>query len=139
MRARVLYLLTLTGRNVRQVRRLIRALFHVDHYFLIHIDRVLQKNLCLLLYVLSLSIFNKSNDILLLCVKSVEYLWRELSPLASEFANIRFTEWRLAAFWGSSSLLSVILRAIRDALSDAFSDWHWTHLINLSESDYPIR
>jgi len=37
---RVVYLLTLNGRAVRQVRRLIKALFHRDHYFYIHVDAV---------------------------------------------------------------------------------------------------
>lgn len=37
---RIVFLLTLNGRAVRQVYRLIKALFHRDHYFFIHIDSV---------------------------------------------------------------------------------------------------
>lgn len=37
---RVVFLLTLNGRAVRQVYRLIKALFHRDHYFFIHVDSV---------------------------------------------------------------------------------------------------
>lgn len=37
---RIVFLLTLNGRAVRQVYRLIKALFHRDHYFLIHVDAV---------------------------------------------------------------------------------------------------
>ncbi|RZF37230.1 hypothetical protein LSTR_LSTR015486 [Laodelphax striatellus] len=37
---RIVYLLTLNGRAVRQVRRLIRALYHPDHFFYIHVDAV---------------------------------------------------------------------------------------------------
>lgn len=39
-RARVAFLLTLNGRAVRQVRMLIRVLFHSDHFFYIHVDAV---------------------------------------------------------------------------------------------------
>jgi len=39
---RIVFLLTLNGRAVRQVYRLIKALFHRDHYFFIHIDAVRQ-------------------------------------------------------------------------------------------------
>jgi len=37
---RIVFLLTLNGRAVRQVYRLIKALFHRDHYFFIHVDAV---------------------------------------------------------------------------------------------------
>jgi len=37
---RIVFLLTLNGRAVRQVYRLIKALFHRDHYFFIHVDSV---------------------------------------------------------------------------------------------------
>jgi hypothetical protein len=39
-KARVVYLLTLNGRAARQVRRLIKALYHKDHFFYIHVDAV---------------------------------------------------------------------------------------------------
>lgn len=37
---RIAFLLTLNGRAVRQVHRLLKALFHKDHYFYIHVDSV---------------------------------------------------------------------------------------------------
>jgi hypothetical protein len=37
---RIVFLLTLNGRAVRQVKRLIKALFHRDHFFYIHVDAV---------------------------------------------------------------------------------------------------
>ena len=37
---RIVFFLTLNGRAVRQVFRLLKALFHKDHYFLIHVDSV---------------------------------------------------------------------------------------------------
>lgn len=39
-RAKVVFLLTLNGRALRQVRRLIRALYSSSHYFYIHVDSV---------------------------------------------------------------------------------------------------
>lgn len=37
---RIAFLLTLNGRALRQVKRLIKILFHTDHYFYIHVDAV---------------------------------------------------------------------------------------------------
>lgn len=39
-RVRITYLLTLSGRALRQIKRLFKALFHKDHYFFIHVDAV---------------------------------------------------------------------------------------------------
>lgn len=37
---RIVFLLTLNGRALRQVKRLIKILYHRDHYFYIHVDAV---------------------------------------------------------------------------------------------------
>lgn len=37
---RIAFLLTLNGRALRQVRRLIKVLFHRDHFVYIHVDAV---------------------------------------------------------------------------------------------------
>ena len=37
---RVVYLLSIHGRAFRQMKRLIKAIFHTDHYFYIHVDSV---------------------------------------------------------------------------------------------------
>lgn len=37
---RIVFLLTLNGRALRQVYRLINALYRTNHYFYIHIDKV---------------------------------------------------------------------------------------------------
>ncbi len=37
---RIVFFLTLNGRAVRQVVRLIKSLFHERHYFYIHVDAV---------------------------------------------------------------------------------------------------
>ena len=37
---RIVFVLTINGRAVRQVQRLIRNLYHKQHYFYIHVDSV---------------------------------------------------------------------------------------------------
>ena len=39
-KVKVVFLMTFNGRAVRQVRRLLKALYHTDHYFFIHVDAV---------------------------------------------------------------------------------------------------
>lgn len=39
-RVRIVFVLTLNGRAVRQVHRLINTLFDPNHYFYIHVDNV---------------------------------------------------------------------------------------------------
>lgn len=40
MKIRVAFLLTLNGRALRQVYRLLKALYSVDHFYYIHVDSV---------------------------------------------------------------------------------------------------
>ena len=46
---------------------------------------------------------------------------------------------RLPTIWGGASLLTVLLNAMRELLT--MSDWSssWDYVINLSESDFPIK
>ena len=37
---RIVFVLTVSGRAVRQIRRLLKAIYYVDHYYYIHIDSV---------------------------------------------------------------------------------------------------
>ncbi|XP_038065057.1 xylosyltransferase 1-like isoform X2 [Patiria miniata] len=90
---RIVYVLVVHGRALRQVRRLIRLLFHTDHYFYIHVD------------------------------SRSDYLHRELSKMAQAFSNIRLTPWRLATIWGGASLLQVYLRCMEDLLNMADWQW----------------
>ena len=66
---------------------------------------------------------------------------RELRFLELAYVNVRFTRWRLAPIWGGVSLLWVLLRAFADLVRQRpdLAHWHWTHIINLSETDFPIR
>lgn len=55
-KVKVLFVLTLNGRQVRQVRRLLKAIYHQDHFYLLHIDAVG----CLALGYLSCSVLIRS-------------------------------------------------------------------------------
>ncbi|XP_022092486.1 xylosyltransferase 1-like isoform X2 [Acanthaster planci] len=90
---RIVYVLVVHGRALRQVRRLIRLLFHTNHYFYIHVD-------------------SRSN-----------YLHRELAKIAQRFRNIRLTSWQLPTIWGGASLLQVYLRCIEDLLNMEDWEW----------------
>ncbi|GAB6027222.1 hypothetical protein CHUAL_001512 [Chamberlinius hualienensis] len=84
---KVLFMLTINGRAVRQVHRLIKALYHVDSYFYIHVDA------------------------------RQEYLYNELLPLEKQFLNIKLARKRHATIWGGASLLEMLLNSMKAALS----------------------
>ncbi|XP_072168559.1 xylosyltransferase 2-like [Diadema setosum] len=92
-RARVAYVLVVHGRALRQVRRLIRLLYHREHFFYIHVD------------------------------KRSDYLHRELGKISQRFANIQLTPWRYATIWGGASLLQVYLRAMEDLVAMKEIKW----------------
>ncbi|CAH1398513.1 unnamed protein product [Nezara viridula] len=91
-RARVLYLLTLNGRSIRQVKRLI---------------------------------------------KRQDYLMRQLVEVEKKLKNVRLSRNRNASIWGGASLLTVLLRAMIELIPD--KTWKWDYVINLSESDFPVK
>ncbi|KAG8228198.1 hypothetical protein J437_LFUL004323 [Ladona fulva] len=124
---RIAFLLTLNGRALRQVRRLLKALFHTRHFFFIHVDA------------------------------RQDYLFRELLPLEhmkllkdpwgnvsarssavspSPFSNIRLSRKRFSTIWGGASLLRTLLESMRQLLH---SPWPWDYVVNLSESDFPVK
>ncbi len=105
--ARIVYLLTVNGRSVRQVRRLIKMIYHQDNYLFIHVDA------------------------------RQDYMFRELSKLEEEYKNIRMAQKRFATIWGGASLLQMHLSCIRELLQDI--NWQWDYVLNLSESDYPLK
>nr|XP_022917570.1 xylosyltransferase oxt [Onthophagus taurus] len=108
MSVKIVFLLTLNGRALRQVKRLLKTLYHRNHYYYIHVD-----------------------------VRQ-DYLFRELLPLEETFPNIRLTRNRFATIWGGASLLQMLLSTMKE-LIDLHTDWNWDFVINLSESDYPVK
>ncbi len=54
-----------------------------------------------------------------------------------KFPNADIAPWRMATIWGGASLLSMLLRCMKDVLDK--KEWKWDFFINLSESDYPVQ
>ncbi|XP_062264233.1 xylosyltransferase 2 isoform X2 [Platichthys flesus] len=84
---RVAFVLMVHGRALRQLKRLIKAIYHRDHYYYIHVD------------------------------KRSGYLHREVLQIAQQFPNVRATPWRMITIWGGASLLKAYLRTMQDLLS----------------------
>ena len=106
-RVKVVFLLSLSGRAVGQVLRLIRRLDGPGSYFYVHVDA------------------------------RQDYMHRELSRLVGSKENVRLASRRFITIWGGASLLSMLLSSFEELLS--MSDWNWDFVLNLSESDYPIK
>uniref|UniRef100_U3CPI3 Xylosyltransferase 2 n=1 Tax=Callithrix jacchus TaxID=9483 RepID=U3CPI3_CALJA len=83
---RIAYMLVVHGRAIRQLKRLLKAVYHEQHFFYIHVDK-------------------RSN-----------YLHREVAELAQRYDNVRVTPWRMVTIWGGASLLRMYLRSMRDLL-----------------------
>ncbi|XP_041265178.1 xylosyltransferase 2 [Onychostruthus taczanowskii] len=90
---RIAYMLVVHGRAVRQLKRLIKAVYHQQHFFYIHVDK-------------------RSN-----------YLHREAVELARHYPNIRVTPWRMVTIWGGASLLKMYLRSMKDLLELSEWPW----------------
>ncbi|KAK6630884.1 hypothetical protein RUM44_003054 [Polyplax serrata] len=103
---RITFLLTFSGRALRQIKRLIKSLFHKDHYFFIHVDA------------------------------TQDYLFRELIYLEKLLPNVKLMRQRHATMWAGASFLQMILAAMKEILN---MNWKWDFIINLSESDFPIK
>uniref|UniRef100_A0AAX7TJF3 Xylosyltransferase 2 n=1 Tax=Astatotilapia calliptera TaxID=8154 RepID=A0AAX7TJF3_ASTCA len=84
---RVAFVLMVHGRAVRQLKRLIKAIYHRDHYYYIHVD------------------------------KRSGYMHREVLQIAQQYPNVRATPWRMVTIWGGASLLKAYLRSMQDLLS----------------------
>ncbi|XP_072549577.1 xylosyltransferase 2 [Salminus brasiliensis] len=84
---RVAFVLMVHGRAVRQLKRLLKAIYHKDHFYYIHVDK-------------------RSN-----------YLHREVLQMAELYPNVRATPWRMVTIWGGASLLKAYLRSMQDLLS----------------------
>ncbi|XP_055528233.1 xylosyltransferase oxt [Wyeomyia smithii] len=106
--ARIVFLLTLNGRALRQVHRLLRTLYSPNHYYFIHVDL------------------------------RQEYLYRELLKLEDNFPNIRLSRTRWSTIWGGASLLQMLLSSMEHLLKERH-EWKWDFVMNLSESDFPVK
>jgi protein xylosyltransferase len=57
--------------------------------------------------------------------------------LESIFPNIRLSRKRFSTIWGGASLLEMLLSCMTDLLE--LDEWKWDFVLNLSESDFPIK
>ncbi|XP_062841097.1 xylosyltransferase 2 [Trichomycterus rosablanca] len=84
---RVAFVLMVHGRSVRQLKRLLKAIYHKDHFYYMHVDK-------------------RSN-----------YMHREVLLMAEQYSNVRATPWRMVTIWGGASLLKAYLLSMQDLLS----------------------
>jgi len=92
---RIVFVLTVNGRALRQVTRLIRVLYRPHHYYYIHVD------------------------------SRRDYLYRELSKLIGNFSNIRMDITRHSTIWGGASLLTMLLDAMHELLAVGDWQWDY--------------
>ncbi|XP_054155244.1 xylosyltransferase oxt-like [Oppia nitens] len=104
---RIVFLMTLNGRSLRQIKRLLKNIYSKRHFYFIHID------------------------------SRQEYLFREMVYLEEKLSNIRVSRIRLSTIWGGASLLQMIIKSISQILNIWSNSWHF--IINLSESDFPLK
>lgn len=74
--------------------------------------------------------------IILLLFQRRDYLYRELLKLEDTFPNIRLARHRFSSIWGGASLVSMLLHCMGDLYR---SEWKWDFVMNLSESDFPLK
>lgn len=130
-KVRIAFLLTLNGRALRQVRRLLKLIYSDQHFFYIHVD-IVSPSFTL---VEGHPKNNKKN-----ChfhFQRQDYLYRELLELEKQATNIRLARKRYATIWGGASLLRMLLTSMRSLLHS--TDWKWDFVINLSESDFLVK
>ncbi|KAJ6642112.1 Xylosyltransferase oxt [Pseudolycoriella hygida] len=85
-KVKIAFLLTLNGRAVRQVHRLLKSLYNKNHFYYIHVD------------------------------ERQDYMYRELLKLEAKASNIRLARKRYSTIWGGASLLKMLLAAMTDLL-----------------------
>lgn len=70
-------------------------------------------------------------------IQREDYLYKELSILSRRISNIHLTTKRYPTTWGSSTLLSAHLEAFKQIFEEL--KWNFTFILNLSESDFPLK
>lgn len=92
---RIVFVLTVNGRAVRQVYRLINTLYNPNHYFYIHVD------------------------------SRSDYMYQELVQLEKQLPNVRLSRERFATIWGGSSLLQAHLIFMQHLLEMSDWHWDY--------------
>ncbi|RUS75202.1 hypothetical protein EGW08_017039, partial [Elysia chlorotica] len=95
-RVKIVFVLTVNGRAIRQVARLLRVIYSPDHFYYIHVD------------------------------KRQEFLYRELLPLQERLPNVVLTGRRFSTIWGGASLLEAHLAFLTELFEKhAAWDWDY--------------
>lgn len=134
--ARIAFLLTVNGRASRQVKRLLSVLYDPSHFYYIHVDAVSKP----------IYINYKIKEVYFTCFVSFiqqrqDYMYREMLEIekSCRYGNIKVAKGpglRHASIWGGASLLTTLLSSARKMLEYSKN---WDFLVNLSESDFPIK
>lgn len=65
-------------------------------------------------------------------------MYREMKELSDQFPEfIKLSPRRFSTIWGGASLLQMLVSCMTELLN--MNDWNWDFVINLSESDYPVK
>jgi protein xylosyltransferase len=68
----------------------------------------------------------------------MHYLRRELEKLESKFpSNVKVSKSPYSTIWGGAELLDMHLAVMKHLLE--IHSWNWDFVINLSETDFPIK
>ena len=89
-RIRICYFLIVHGRSLRQIKRLVKNIYHADHVLYFHVD-------------------SRSH-----------WLHSELKKLTLEYPNIFLADWRETPIWGGTSLLTTIFRGLTDMVEKQY-------------------
>jgi hypothetical protein len=72
----------------------------------------------------------------------MHYLRKELSNFMNKrnVANFYLPDWSVPTIWGGATLLDMHLKAMKEMLELKQSGkWNWDFVMNLSETDFPIK
>ncbi|XP_057673202.1 xylosyltransferase 2 [Corythoichthys intestinalis] len=90
---RIAFVIMVHGRAVRQVKRILKAIYHSDHFYYIHVDQ------------------------------RSDYMHREVLKIAEQYPNVRVTPWRMVTIWGGVGLLKAYLRVMEDFVAMPDVKW----------------
>ena len=128
---RILFVLQLNHRNIRQIRRLLRLIYSPQHFYYVHVDprqafMYEGADACKRVSSRLTSTLHVSE------MREVEALLTK-----SGAKNLYVASERFPTIWGGTGLLEMFLSAIHWTTNDKrFTSWDY--IINLSESDFPI-
>lgn len=68
-------------------------------------------------------------------------MFRELLRLTYTLPkNVKLMRERKSTIWGGASLLQILLTGMEEIVQNAEEwNWNWDYVLNLSESDFPLK